>query len=105
MLFAIFGVYLGLDMVQVRSNTSANSRRTVGCWAGGPGYSMSRMSWMGKLLRAPDRWSKPLDLEVAHLQNWEMTQSEAGPIRIEVKVFLVRVFPFFWYPISFPGDF
>ena len=78
-------VYLGLDTAQARDNTKENSKSTVDCWTEGPGYSMSKMSWMGKSLRAPARRSKLLDVGIVRLQDWEVVMPEAGPKRIKVK--------------------
>ena len=47
-------------MEQLGGNTLENSRNTVGCWTGGPGYSTSKMDSGGKPLRAPAHWRKPL---------------------------------------------
>ena len=63
-----------------------NSRSTAGGWPKGPGYSMSKTNLMGKPQRVPARQSKPLELGLASLQDWEVTNSEDDPRRVNERI-------------------
>ena len=68
-----------------------NSRNIAGGWQEEPGYSMSKMSLMGKPQRAPARQSKPLELGLASLQNWEVANSEDDPRKVNERIVFTQI--------------